>query len=181
MRGGISDHIRASLKSKLVDSGIVINREVEISHVPGAPVGDRTDMKIDAIRVVGAKRDILTAIFEVKGCWNRERDTAMQEQLIDDYMVRTGARVGFLLVGWFEKDGWDPSDHRRDSSPAGTIDDLQAHLNEQASALSKDGILIRAIVIDYRMRRPRQNLAVKDGIGRGARRRPRSSSRASPS
>ena len=147
----ISDHIRACLRSKLQDSGIVINREVEISHIPGAPIGDRTDIKVDAIRTVRGKRDILTAIIEVKGCWNRERDTAMKQQLLDDYMLRTGARVGFLVVGWFEKEGWDPEDHRRSGAHSGTIEDLRDKLEEQAKGLSTDGVLLKAVVIDYRL------------------------------
>lgn len=147
----ISDHIRACLRSKLQDSGIVINREVEISHIPGAPIGHRTDIKVDAIRTVRGKGDILTAIVEVKGCWNRERNTAMRQQLLDDYMLRTGARVGFLVVGWFEKEGWDPEDHRRSDAPSGTMEDLRAKLDEQAKELSIGGVLLKAVVIDYQL------------------------------
>ena len=46
----LSDHVKQFLKRELVDSGIVLNREVEVGRVPGAPVGTRTDIKIDAIR-----------------------------------------------------------------------------------------------------------------------------------
>jgi hypothetical protein len=161
----VSDHIRASLRSKLQDSGIVINREVEISHIPGAPIGDRTDIKVDAIRTVRGKRDILTAIIEVKGCWNRERDTAMRQQLLDDYMLRTGARVGFLVVGWFEKEGWDPEDYRRSDAPSGTIEDLRTKLGEQAKGLSTDGVLLKAVVIDYRLRKSERRSAPRSPSG----------------
>jgi hypothetical protein len=147
----ISDHVRACLRSKLQDGGIVINREVEISHIPGAPIGDRTDIKVDAIRTARGQRDILTVIIEIRRCWNRERDTAMKQQLLDDYMLRTGARVGFLVVGWFEKEGWDPEDHRSSDAPSGTIEDLRARLEEQAKGLSADGVLLCAVVIDYRL------------------------------
>jgi hypothetical protein len=46
----LSDHVRLFLRRELVESGIVLNREVEISRVPGAPVGWRTDIKVDALK-----------------------------------------------------------------------------------------------------------------------------------
>jgi hypothetical protein len=45
----LSDHVRLFLRRELVESGIILNREVEISRVPGAPVGRRTDIKVDAL------------------------------------------------------------------------------------------------------------------------------------
>jgi hypothetical protein len=46
----LSDHIKLFLKRELSDSAIVLNREVEVGRVAGAPVGNRTDIKIDADR-----------------------------------------------------------------------------------------------------------------------------------
>ena len=51
---------------------IVVNREVEISRVPGAPVGTRTDIRVQAIRRGQGNNvlDVITAVIETKGCWN---------------------------------------------------------------------------------------------------------------
>ena len=46
----LSDNVKLFLQRELADSGIVANREVEVGRVPGAPIGKRTDIKIDAVR-----------------------------------------------------------------------------------------------------------------------------------
>ena len=89
----LSDHVQRFLKRDLVERGIILNREVEIGRVPGTPAGKRTDIKVDAIRrslnsdTVG----IITEVIETKGCWNPDLLTAMQTQLVDDYLVRLAA------------------------------------------------------------------------------------------
>jgi hypothetical protein len=67
-------------------SGIVANREVEIARVPGAPIGTRTDIRVDALRRAGeeAGYDKITAVIETKGCWNASLFTALEGQLYSD-------------------------------------------------------------------------------------------------
>ena len=38
----------------------------------------------------------------MKGCWNPDVETALETQLIDDYLLGTGNRYGIYLVVWFE-------------------------------------------------------------------------------
>ena len=68
----LSDHVKQFLKRELADSGVVLNREVEVGRVPGTPVGTRTDIKIDAVRhgEKGEAYDAIVAVIETKGCWN---------------------------------------------------------------------------------------------------------------
>ena len=47
---GLSDDVKLFLDRELVTNAIIANREVEISRVPGAPVGQRTDIRINALR-----------------------------------------------------------------------------------------------------------------------------------
>jgi hypothetical protein len=108
----ISDHVKLFLQRELVDRGVVLNREVEIGRAPGAPVGKRTDIRVNAVRRTAKPEsyDEITAVIETKGCWNAELMTAMQTQLKDDYLARLAAPVGIYMVGWFDKPKWDPAD-----------------------------------------------------------------------
>jgi hypothetical protein len=145
----LSDHVKIFLKRALSDCGIVLNREVEIGRVPGAPVGSRTDIKIDAIRrgENGDAYDSIVAVIETKGCWNPELFTAIETQLRDDYLARLGAPLGIYLVGWFDKSKWDKKDGRKKRSPSIDLREARRILDEKAAKLSK-GYTIRAVVLD---------------------------------
>jgi hypothetical protein len=145
----ISDHVKLFLQRELVERGVVVNREVEVGRAPGAPVGKRTDIRVNAVRKTdgAAPFDEITAVIETKGCWNAELMTAMQTQLRDDYLARLKAPVGIYMVGWFDKPKWDPADGRKSRSPSWDVIEAQRRLDEQALKLSS-GFLIRAVVLD---------------------------------
>ena len=145
----ISDHVKLYLQRELVIRGMVINREVEVGRAPGAPIGKRTDIRVNAVRrTANAKAyDEITAVIETKGCWNAELMTAMQTQLKDDYLKRLGAPIGIYMVGWFDKPKWDPADRRKSKSPSWDVAKAQQRLDEQASGLSV-GFMVRAVVLD---------------------------------
>jgi len=145
----LSDHVRRFLKRELVDSGIILNREVEIGRVPGAPVGSRTDIKVDALRKSESAGSFatITAVIETKGCWNRELLTAMKTQLVEDYLLRLAAPTGIYMVGWFDKPKWDPNDHRRDSMPDWAVVEAQQRLDGIAATLPQ-AFIVRAVVLD---------------------------------
>jgi hypothetical protein len=145
----LSDHVNLFLRRELVDRGIVANREVEVGRVPGAPVGKRTDIRVDAIRRSddGVVYDTITAVIETKGCWNDALFSALRSQLFDEYMVRLQAPVGIYLVGWFDKDKWDSEDRRRAATPDSTLCEVQEQLDAQADAIPPS-FLVRAIVLD---------------------------------
>ena len=84
----VTDNLRLFLQRVLVGSGIIANREVEIGRVAGARIGQRTDIKIDALRRTneGARFDVITAVIELKGCWNSELFSALEKQLWEKYM-----------------------------------------------------------------------------------------------
>jgi len=89
------------------------------------------------------------AIIEVKGKWNRELLTAMENQLLNDYMIPRSIQYGIYLVGWFKSQYWNDRDwrysmHRRITN----VEDLRQILEEQAQDISERGFLIRPIVID---------------------------------
>jgi len=148
---GFSDHITRFLRRELGANGIIANREVEVGRVPGAPMGKRTDIKIDAVRVAddGVRYDRITAVIETKGCWNRDLFTALPAQLYGDYLVRLGSPVGIYLVGWFDKTKWDDTDRRRSQSPSVAREEVQQSLSAQAASLPA-GYMVRAVVLEIR-------------------------------
>jgi hypothetical protein len=145
----LSDHVRLFLRSELVDSGIVVNREVEIGRVPGARLGSRTDIKVDAISraETGETYRVITAVIETKGCWNAELLTAMRTQLVENYLVRLATPAGIYLVGWFDKLKWDPRDSRRTRTPDWSPDEAQSNLDTQAAS-QVSAFIVRAVVLD---------------------------------
>ncbi|MGJ4950245.1 NACHT domain-containing protein [Bradyrhizobium sp. HKCCYLS20291] len=145
----LSDHVSLFLRRELVDRGIVANREVEVGRIPGAPVGKRTDIRVDAIRRSddGVSYDTITAVIETKGCWNAALFTALENQLYEEYLVRLRAPVGIYIVGWFDKDKWDDADGRKAATSNATIHQVQTKLDAQADAIPA-GFLVRALVLD---------------------------------
>jgi hypothetical protein len=148
---GLSDVIARYLRQELGAIGIFANREVEVTRRPGNPVGQRTDILVNTVRRGrgGESLDPIAAVIEVKGCWNPEVFTGLDEQLVRDYMVDLSAPVGIFLVGWFDKTDWDPSDSRRRQTPQRPISDVQNQLDQQAAA-APEGFQVRAMVMDIR-------------------------------
>jgi hypothetical protein len=145
-----SDHVTLFLQSALVENGVIVNREVEVGRVPGSPVGDRTDIKVEAVRrgtgIEGA--ETIMVVIEAKGCWNPELMTAMENQLRDNYLRRLGATHGIFLVGWFDAESWDALDRsRRTAGTRHGYAELQLALDEIAASASEDCTL-RAVIVD---------------------------------
>ncbi len=145
----LSDHVVSYLRRYLEQSGIILNREVQINCAPGAPMGDRTDIKIDAVRKLKNSNgfDSITAIIETKGCWHSKLFIALKEQLYEQYLVPLSAPIGVYLVGWFDKPKWNPKDSRKRKAPNMAIAEAQSRLNDQAASLP-EGFEVRAVVID---------------------------------
>ena len=145
----LSDVITRFLRAELASAGVFANREVEVSRVPGAPVGQRTDILVNAVRrrSDGELFDPIVAVIETKGCWNDELFTALQEQLFRDYMMRLNARAGIYLVGWFDTEKWDRRDSRRRRVPKRSVDEAKAELDRQAAALP-EGFIVRPVILE---------------------------------
>jgi len=147
-----SDHIRRHLRRELTGKGIVANREVEIRPSVGEGTGQRTDIHVSAVRETAAGMvDLVTAIVEVKGAWNRNVKTDMQTQLVDRYLHNNPGTHGLYLVGWFTCERWSAGDARRKDVPWPTYEDAVNALEAQASQLSMKGAKARAYVLDARL------------------------------
>jgi hypothetical protein len=130
----LTDHVRLFLKRELSDSGVVVNREVEIGRVfPEPPIGTSTDIRVDAVRrLPDGSYDSITDVIESKGCWNSALFTALKDQLCADYMIKLGVSHGIYLVAWFDKLKWDLNDHRRQDAPNASPPEINLRLEAQA-------------------------------------------------
>lgn len=147
----VSDVIARYLRRELEGRGIFANREVEVKRRPGAPVGTRTDILINAFRRAddGSSFDSITAVIEVKGCWNSDLFSSLENQLVREYMVQIGASIGIYLVACFDLVQWDSDDYRRKEVPRDTIYNVKERLNQQAAQIP-EGFQVKPIVLEIR-------------------------------
>ena len=147
----VSDVIARYLRRELEGSGIFTNREVEVKRRPGAPVGTRTDILINAFRLAddGSSFDPITAVIEVKGCWNPELFSGLENQLFREYMVQVRAPIGIYLVAWFDVAQWDNDDNRRRRVPKDPIDNVKERLTQQAAQIP-EGFQVKPVVLEIR-------------------------------
>ena len=143
----LSDYMKRHLDDDLKGRGIVVNREVQIRR------GQLTDIRVDAVSPDhGAGAKVVSAIIEVKGCWHRELETAMQNQLVERYLKDNHVPNGLYLVGWFNSLSWSDSDHRKADAPKCSLDEArkrfaqQAHDLQQAAAVP--GLVLRSFVLN---------------------------------
>jgi len=140
----LSDFIATHLRDDLLPLAIVVNREVQIRR------GQKTDVHVDAISPTPDSHAyrVVSAIIEVKGCWNRELKTAMKSQLVDRYMCGNNTNHGLYLVGSFSSSLWDSKDWRERRCAGSTQQSLRAELSRQAETLSTNGQQLRSFVLD---------------------------------
>ncbi|GAA2392075.1 hypothetical protein GCM10010170_104650 [Dactylosporangium salmoneum] len=94
----ISDWYCHGLRLLLKSSGVVINREVEARRKPGAGIGERHDIRVEATDSTG---HTICVVIEVKGCWNDSTTTNLTEQLVGQYLKPAGHTHGVYLVACF--------------------------------------------------------------------------------
>lgn len=148
--GDLADAIEQHLSKDLNGRGIMAGREVVIRRGPG---GQRTDLYIYAVTKGRTEDhfDTVFAVIEVKGSWHAEVTTAMQSQLVGQYLHRNQrTRHGLYVVGWYASPHWDTTDGKR--AKAGrfrTTERLRKPLQRQAIDLSASGQhVVSSIVLD---------------------------------
>jgi hypothetical protein len=144
----ISDWIRRWLNERL-NGGLLVDREVQVARPHGGGVGTRIDLTLTSTTDRGTLARVL---IEAKRVDNRELLAAMNDQLVDRYLVPMNRHHGIFLVYWINPD------QRRDNGPRGAASDectLLAQLNEQARAAGAAGVQVVPFVLDIsRPRRP---------------------------
>lgn len=148
-----SDFVKVHLERDLRRRGVILNREVQIRRGQGGEPGERTDIHVDAV-VKGPRvtnMDTVTVVIEAKGCWNTGLPDAMETQLVARYL-KDNCEHGLYLIGWFNCNQWDPNDGRRGNSPQIDVAEAQKQFDQQARMLSRDGIQLRAVVLNTALR-----------------------------
>jgi hypothetical protein len=150
----LSNYIKRHLDRDLRQRGLILNREVQIRAPMGGKKGEDTDIFIDVL-IPGAQpteSERLSAVIEVKGCWNPDLEHAMRTQLAERYMADSGIRYGMYLVGWFICPQWDATDSRRKQTPSISIQQARCQFQQQAAKLSDGQRTIEALVINAALR-----------------------------
>lgn len=152
-----SDYVKLHLERELKQRGIIVNREVEIRRNRGFAPGERTDIQVDAI-VPGANGEVygsITAIIEVKGCWNKDLNEAIETQLLNRYLKDNSCQHGLYLVGWFNCNQWDKKNDYRKGEALKLGMDINAvrkKFDDQATELSQLGLQVKAYVLNAALR-----------------------------
>ena len=140
----ISNYIKNHFISDL--RRVLIHREVEIDP------SSSPDLILNVINQTESlnQREIGSAVVEVKGSWHPDLTSAMENQLLEQYMKPRAIQYGLYLVGWFRSQYWQDSDHRKNANvnKFDSIDDLKSFLDNQAKELSKGSFIIKSEVID---------------------------------
>ncbi|MCI0142166.1 hypothetical protein KNN17_11305 [Arthrobacter bambusae] len=128
----ISDWYCHALRIRLADSGLIVNREVEVRNRIGPGVGSRQDIRIE-IRDPQTGEQYVTVV-EVKGIWHEHVRTSLKSQLADDYLVGGGLTHGIYLVVSFSPQYVSNASKRRTSKR--NMEGLEVLLRTQANALA---------------------------------------------
>lgn len=151
-----SNWLTRQLQRELSQAGVFIGREIAVR------LRGQTDIQVIAKRM--ADEPEFGIIIEVKGCWHKEVNTAMETQLRDRYLVKHSYTHGIYVVGWFYCEAWsNKRDSRRKAHPEAfrtqTRKDVQAVFEKQAEDISSGAMNIRAFVLDATL--PRLNVQPK--------------------
>lgn len=144
----ISTNVSRFLERDLIERGVVVNREVDVS------TQDFADIHISSTSQQRGEIRKLSVVIEVKGCWHEKVKTSMESQLKGQYLHLSASRHGIYLVAWFPQDQWDDDDTRK-ASARRKCPDLSLSVSlfkDQAKQLSDGEILISSFVLDCSMR-----------------------------
>lgn len=141
----LSDEVASWLRDDLSQRGIIIGREVQTRR------GQRTDVYVDAVARGDSSSSLqtVTVVIEVKGCWSAEVRTAVEFQLVGDYLRPNGLTRGVYLVGWFVCAAWEKPQNKLTST---TLELAEQEVNQLVAAY--DGKTnperVKGIVLDCR-------------------------------
>jgi hypothetical protein len=151
----LSDYLKRHLDHDIGHRNVVVNREVQIRRGDGDGRGEIPDLIVDAIVPGrnGSGADAISVVVEVKCEWNKDVKRAMREQLRQRYLNESGYRYGLYVVGWFDSPAWK-RDRKRFPQPRGwrTPADTKQFLERDAAELSRDGVFIKAAVVNAALR-----------------------------
>jgi hypothetical protein len=142
--------IERHLRDDLVGRGIIVGREVEVRAHPKGQMGESVDILLSAIaapEIDGAPE--VSVSLELKCCWNRDLETAMEGQLLDRYLDVENNQ-GLYVIAHFDSPQWEDGDAvNRSACRRRDFKSSRSFFSAQAAALSaKELADISAFVLD---------------------------------
>jgi hypothetical protein len=147
----ISDYLRNRLADELAPHHAIVNREVQVRRNTPSGIGERTDLRIEAITPDG---DPVTVVVEVKNAWNDEVSTNLATQLVGQYLHDIDTTAGIFLVLWASPESWSVSAPTGKVSPHAKAAMVE-HLGRQAREQADQGRDVRVVHLDISYLRPR--------------------------
>jgi hypothetical protein len=146
----ISNWLKRRLSDDLSLGGLEVNREVlSEPNKTGKGIGERIDIQLSAPMgqfTQGAEN--ARVVIEVKASWDKKLRSAMEEQLIDQYLRRAPTSHGIFVVLRFAAEDWAP-DWRRAPSARMSLEEMREFFAKQADELSSRGeACVRSVVLD---------------------------------
>lgn len=156
----LSDLIKVFLIDDICNQKIVVNREVEIASAKDRGMGESLDVFIEAFLPPSHEMNVdsvdkICAIIEVKGCWNRDVLTGLENQLFSKYLVKTGVKTGLYVVGYYFCDAWDREDDkfkRTYSVLKSPLSDCRAYFSDLNKSNIPSSFNVKTVVLDLRLR-----------------------------
>jgi hypothetical protein len=146
----ISNMLVTWLRGRIEGDKAIINREVQVNPRT-AQSADRTDILVQATSPGGTPSSV---VIEVKGAWNDDVMTAMDEQLAAKYLKPDLTDQGIYLVFWFSGEGWEDfgsrtEQIRRSRATRKDAEALTRLLEQKADDFSTArDVVIEALVLD---------------------------------
>lgn len=123
----ISDWIRRRFHDRITPA-LVVDREVQVARLADGGIGTRIDLTPTA-RTDG--ENLARVVIEAKRIDNDELMTAMNNQLIERYLVPMGRQHGIYLVYWIKPEQRPPNwPKQRAADPNDLLSDLRAQARE---------------------------------------------------
>jgi hypothetical protein len=139
----LSNYLAQQLNLRLVERGLVVNREVMVHSTNAAGAYTRVDLQADTSIATGHAADRLQPAtlrlrIEVKGAWHDDVKDAQRDQLAAEYLREAGPQTGIYLVGWYPPELWnDQDDSRKQKAARHTKAALEEHLERQAEEIQR--------------------------------------------
>jgi hypothetical protein len=152
--GALSDWLQAWFNQDLLVGGRFVGRELQVRpSASGRGRGEDVDLVITA--TVGEHvqdAETVAVRIEVKGCWNRDLDTAMDDQLAARYLHPGSQRHGIYVVGAYDAPAWAAADRRRGACRRRRVlEDRDRFARQAAEVSAQRGVQVRAVVLDVRL------------------------------
>jgi len=145
----ISDYVARWMDRELGRHGLIVNREVQPIRARRTDILVQTNLPSGRIPRL-TEEVSLSVTIEIKGCWNPSIPSAVETQLVNEYLRPFGRTHGVFLVAWFACPRWKLA---KNSLRAATLEEAVQQVNQLCFYYDgkKDVSVIAGVVLDARL------------------------------